>query len=474
MNFYNEFDPKAASWLRQLVADQVIPKGVVDERSITDLDPEELSGYTQCHFFAGIGGWSLALELAGWREDRQVWTGSPPCQSFSSAGKQRGKDDERHLWPAFFDLIRFGKPSTIFGEQVSSAIKFGWFDDLQKDLEGEGYATGLVVLPACGIGAPHKRERLFYVAERLAYPESSGSRGELRHVHGSDEASPRSEEQHSDSTGQRSDDSGNDRPVAYSDAHGRNEGLQPLQGEESERSGSDSFDSGLVGDSNDTRLQMHRRHGELHLREQVGSSENGLSADSSISSGRMAYPTTDGRKSGSGEEPGRERKSGGCQRCSLWQDGCNCGATGRSVGNASDDGQPTSEIGRSTPETGNWEQEGSYLPGNSQGAGRSEGARDLCNWEASRLIHCRDGKVRPIPTEPDVLAMAHGFSSELADVSDQDVKSVMQAMTGFPLIEKGLPNRVAILKGAGNAIVPQIAAEVIRAHMEFIDEVKGG
>ena len=165
MNYYNEWDSFAAQWLKELIKDGLIPDGEVDTRSIADVRPEDLKGFTQCHFFAGIGGWSRALQLAGWSPDRPVWTGSPPCQPFSTAGKQSGKDDLRHLWPAFFNLIRECSPPTIFGEQVASAIRFGWLDDLQRDLEAEGYAAATVVLPGGAVSAPHKRDRLFFVAD---------------------------------------------------------------------------------------------------------------------------------------------------------------------------------------------------------------------------------------------------------------------------------------------------------------------
>jgi len=168
MNYYNEFDPHAAAWLRQLIIEGLIPPGEVDERSITEIQPHELTKYTQCHFFAGIGGWSLALQLADWPANKPVWTGSCPCQPFSVAGKGKGVDDERHLWPAFFSLIRKCRPDTVFGEQVESAIKHGWLDDIRADLEGEGYACGDCTLGAHSAGADHQRQRLYWVADSIS------------------------------------------------------------------------------------------------------------------------------------------------------------------------------------------------------------------------------------------------------------------------------------------------------------------
>jgi len=165
MNYYNEFDPYAAQWLRNLIDAGHIPKGEVDSRSIKDVSASDLTGYTQCHFFAGLGGWSHALRLAGWPEDRPVWTGSCPCQPFSAAGSGGGVTDERHLWPTWFNLIRQCRPDVIFGEQVDAAINHGWLDLVQSDLEAEGYASGAVGIPAAGIGAPHIRQRLWFVAD---------------------------------------------------------------------------------------------------------------------------------------------------------------------------------------------------------------------------------------------------------------------------------------------------------------------
>ena len=163
--YYNEFDPFAAAWLRNLISENLIAPGDVDERSILDVPADDLRGYTQVHFFAGIGGWSYALRLAGWPDDRPVWTGSCPCQPLSSAGKQKGHDDERHLWPAFYELIAECRPPAVFGEQVASKLGREWLAGVRADLEDARYAVGAADLCAAGVGAPHIRQRLYWVAD---------------------------------------------------------------------------------------------------------------------------------------------------------------------------------------------------------------------------------------------------------------------------------------------------------------------
>lgn len=236
--YYNEFDPKAAAWLRELIKQKHIADGEVDERSILDVRPDELRGYTQCHFFAGIGGWSYALRLAGWPDSRNVWTGSPPCQPFSSAGRRDGRDDARHLAPHFVDLVRACRPRVLFGEQVASADVFGkvagghreqaarapqwaWFDDLCDRLEAARYAVGASDIASAGVGAPHIRQRTFFGAIRLA------------------------------------------------DAYGKQceQGLQQVQTGSPERIGRDSKPMHGLGHADDTRPQEHRKSGELHIRQ---------------------------------------------------------------------------------------------------------------------------------------------------------------------------------------------------------------
>lgn len=163
--YYNEIDPYAAEWLRNLIASGHIAPGVVDERSIADVQPADLAGFRQVHFFAGIGGWSLALRLAGWPDDRPVWTGSCPCQPFSVAGKKRAESDERHLWPDMRRLVAECRPSVVFGEQVASRLGREWLAGVRTDLEALGYAVGAADLCAAGVGAPHIRQRLWWVAD---------------------------------------------------------------------------------------------------------------------------------------------------------------------------------------------------------------------------------------------------------------------------------------------------------------------
>ncbi|MQI04920.1 DNA cytosine methyltransferase [Escherichia coli] len=171
--YYNEIDPFAAQWLRNLIAGGHIAPGEVDERSIEDVTPDDLRGFTQCHFFAGIGVWSHSLRLAGWPDDKPVWTGSCPCQPFSAAGKGDGFADERHLWPHFFHLISERRPQHVFGEQVASGSANAWFDLVQADLEGMDYAFGLVPFTSASIGAPHIRERAYWVAHASSKYEPS-------------------------------------------------------------------------------------------------------------------------------------------------------------------------------------------------------------------------------------------------------------------------------------------------------------
>lgn len=163
--YYNEVDPHAVQHLRNLIDAGHIAPGVVDTRSIEDVTPNDIKGFNQCHFFAGIGGWSLALRRAGWSDSRPAWTASCPCQPFSAAGKGLGFADERHLWPSAHWLVGQCRPVVVFGEQSGSADANDWIDLVQDDVEALGYAFGAVAFPSASVGAPHQRDRAYWVAD---------------------------------------------------------------------------------------------------------------------------------------------------------------------------------------------------------------------------------------------------------------------------------------------------------------------
>ncbi|HHO58538.1 MAG TPA: DNA cytosine methyltransferase [Oceanithermus profundus] len=160
---YTDIDRRACAVLRDLVDRGELPGGLVVESDIRSWHAPRAA---TVHWFAGVGGWPLALRLAGWPADRPVWTGSCPCQPFSQAGKRRGADDPRHLWPVWCERIAECRPPVLFGEQVASPDGRAWFAAVRADLEDLGYAVGCADLPAACAGAPHGRQRLFFVAHR--------------------------------------------------------------------------------------------------------------------------------------------------------------------------------------------------------------------------------------------------------------------------------------------------------------------
>ena len=261
--YYNEFDKKKCAALKQLMADGHITKGDIDDRSIRDVQPSDVSGYTRAHFFAGIGLWDHALSLSGWPLDRPVWTGSCPCQPYSSAGRQKAQADERHLWPEWYRLIAQCRPAVCFGEQVASSITKGWLDDVYQGLDAEGYAVGSAVLPAVSVGAPHRRDRLWFVADR--YSELDNRSGHLW-------------------TGGRSESS--DRPDTLADASGGRFGGAG-EGEIQQPRGAEVIGrSGALGHANSTERRIGDRQ---PAREQPGlQQDEGCGFRSSTGVGPMA------------------------------------------------------------------------------------------------------------------------------------------------------------------------------------------
>jgi DNA (cytosine-5)-methyltransferase 1 len=190
--YYNENNAYCAAWLRNLIDIGEIAPGDVDDRDIRQVQPDDLKGYDQCHFFAGIGVWSYAARIARWPDDRPFWSASCPCPPFSSASPQfrcpqcdtpspvpdalrtgefncircehRWAADERHLWPEFFRLRRHYPDVPVVGEQVASPDGLVWLDLVRASLEMVGNAVAHEVSCAAGVGAPHNRARLYFAA----------------------------------------------------------------------------------------------------------------------------------------------------------------------------------------------------------------------------------------------------------------------------------------------------------------------
>jgi DNA (cytosine-5)-methyltransferase 1 len=167
--YYNEIDKYAAQWLRNLIAAGHIAPGDVDERSITEVQSDDLRGYTQCHFFSGIGGWSLALRLAGVADTAAVWTGSPPCQDNSVAaavhGRRTGLDGPRsglaRKWLSLVDAIR---PPAVTFENVPGVAP--WLAEIAGRLARSGYRVSRSKRSSASVGAAHLRRRVWLLAER--------------------------------------------------------------------------------------------------------------------------------------------------------------------------------------------------------------------------------------------------------------------------------------------------------------------
>ncbi|MDE2106000.1 MAG: DNA cytosine methyltransferase [Patescibacteria group bacterium] len=171
--YYNEFEPAKAAWLAELIAEGVIADGKIDTRTIHDVQPADLVGFERVHLCAGIGVWDYALDCAGWNLG-PVWTASLPCQPFSTAGRRESLADARHIWPEAFRLIRESRPAIILGEQVSSKDGLAWFDVVAADLEDAGYAVAAVDTCAASAGAPHIRQRLYWLAHLMLSGRTEG------------------------------------------------------------------------------------------------------------------------------------------------------------------------------------------------------------------------------------------------------------------------------------------------------------
>ena len=401
---YNEHDPFAAAWLRELIADNLIAPGVVDERSIEDITPDELRPFRQCHFFAGVGVWSLAARLAGIPDDAPLWSGSCPCQPFSSAGKGEGFDDERHLWPAFHYLIEQCRPPLVVGEQVAGKDGDAWFDLVSADLDATGYGFGAAETCAAGFGAPHKRQRNYWVAVRLA----DGERARLEGLGGH----------------------GDDR-----DQSGRIGALPP--GSVAARGGA----GGLAARTSVGRLR--RRTGET-----------------SAQSGAIKRPQRlcDARELDNAERDGRgagRHDHGGDDRHEPHATG------GHGAGRVDDSASPrliaTREREPRQVEAYRGIGGGLFSVGRDGGSDTRPGPVNGL-WADADWIFCRDEKWRPVMPGSFPLADGWAVRGRLGDCGRESADQIKARIKNGPFY-----NRTGLLRGAGNAVTLAQAEEFMRA-----------
>ncbi len=373
--YYNEIDHAAAHVLRTLIDLGVIAPGEVDTRSIKDVHPDDLKGFTQCHFFAGGGLWSVAARLAGWPDERPLWTASCPCQPFSVAGQGAGIDDPRHLWPDAFRLIRARRPALVVGEQVAGKAGYGWFDGVAADLESEGYTCRAVDIPACAVDAPHIRSRLYW----CAVADSAGSGRDAGAFPGIHRQAQGDGSRH----GEPERLPGADGALEHSASIGRGEGQSEPEFRGGRGALADADAQIALGNILGAGLEGQRGHG-------------------------------DGRGGWHGQARPATAPDGGD---SLHADADRSGCAGRQ------ESQIGSAVERAVAE---WD-----LPW-----------RNGSFWSDHEWIICHDGKARR--TKP-----------------------------GLRLLVDGVPGRVDLWRIGGNAIVPQIAAEVLASLMDVLDGGRG-
>ena len=407
-SLYNEIDRFPAAWLRNLVAAGHIAPGDVDERSIAELQPADVAGYRQAHFFAGIGVWSYALRLAGWPDDREVWTGSCPCPSFSAAGKGRGFADPRHLWPAWFRLIRECRPGVVFGEQVEGAVKHWWLDLVCRDLEGEGYAVGAAVLGAHSVGAPHLRQRLYFVAHR----EREGREGH-----------------------ERSGDA---------ELHRGSEPLRPVGA------------GGAVGELGHADRAGYALRGRIAGDDGATAEPTGGKAAIQAGAARGVADaergTAERRRLALGGAPGGDQGARGERE--RVRDDARDGEQSGPVADASGRSSERDARGVSPAEA---QRSGEGFEHGNLPLGHSDGRATDNPWADLVWLPCRDGNARP--TQSGVFEMADGVADSLGYLRDGDTATLS------PLIGQ-TPNRVGRLRGYGNAINAQTAAAFVRAYLD--------
>jgi DNA (cytosine-5)-methyltransferase 1 len=346
-------------------------------------------------------------------ESPEIITGGFPCQPFSVAGSRKGTDDNRHLWPEMFRIIKEFKPRWIIGENVRGIVSIQdglVFETVCTDLESEGYEVQTFNIPAVGVGAPHKRERIWIVAN---------SRCSIRGKQSS---------RNSESIGSRTFKK-TERSTDTSKITGSSERAETMADTESKRTGENnerlrSRTSGISGREGTTRIQ-----------EDVANSNTGNVEAGCERQRRIREENTKERQSnnatGSSEVMANTNESISRER--------------QIFGNPNDKGRGASETRRESLQPEDRQTRTDNL---------GSGSEVMANTNSER----QQEQCRPKSIQEE--------GNELECSSSQSGGNFWDIEPDVGRVVNGLPGRVHRLKGLGNAIVPQIAEEIGRAIMK--------
>jgi DNA (cytosine-5)-methyltransferase 1 len=346
-------------------------------------------------------------------ESPEIITGGFPCQPFSVAGSRKGTDDNRHLWPEMFRIIKEFKPRWIIGENVRGIVSIQdglVFETVCTDLESEGYEVQTFNIPAVGVGAPHKRERIWIVANsRCSVRREQSSRN-------SESIRSRTFKETERST----DTSEITRPSERTETMADTESKRTGENNERLRSGT----SGISGREGTTRIQ-----------EDVANSNTGNVEAGCERQRRIREENTKERQSnnvtGSSEVMANTNESISRER--------------QIFGNPNDKGRGASETRRESLQPEDRQTRTDNL---------GSGSEVMANTNSER----QQEQCRPKSIQEE--------GNELECSSSQSGGNFWDIEPDVGRVVNGLPGRVHRLKGLGNAIVPQIAEEIGRAIMK--------
>jgi len=361
-------------------------------------------------------------------QDFDLICGGIPCQPFSVAGKKKGKEDDRHLWPYMYEIIKHKKPTWVIVENVGGFVNVA-LDDVCLDLEAQGYATQSFIIPACSVEAPHRRDRIWILGKNLENPGRALRQGRIEQGENADEVGQGDADQLERSGGTSRSDVANSQLKGLEGQHGDSSSQRGQdEGSLSGTEGSSGTNED-VPNSSGQRLEGHR--GEHGLREASQEEQaSRRSQEQDVSHAKELDRDVD--------DNGHSGQCDGQQRQGLQ------GELGGASSNRAEDVANTERLGQQ----GQGEHE---RPSNTEKD--SEG-------QASGTDDGSQGQTGQGHTEPGVGGMADGVSARL------DGHYGFEREPNIPRVATGIPERVNRLKALGNSIVPQVIYNIGLAILE--------